>query len=52
MVQLLSLLSRIEKLNDWAKSEEDDWRENWMLIGTDVKVFFPRLSKERTSEAI
>ena len=46
------LLSRIAKFNEWAKVQDNDWRDDWMLLGTDVKALFPSLSKERTSKAV
>ena len=39
------LLSRCEKFNEWASVQEFDWRERYMLLGSDVCALFPSLSK-------
>ena len=46
------MLSRIETFNEWATKQTYDWREKYMLIGSDVTALFPSLSKERTAKAI
>jgi len=46
------LLSRIEKFNEWAAFQSYDWRQKYMLIGSDVTALFPSLSKERTAAAV
>ena len=57
------LLSRIEKFNklvDQTKKEKIkenpksdwDWRDDWMLIGSDVVSLFPSLTAENTAKIV
>ena len=46
------LLSRIEKFNGWVAKQETDWRESYMLLGSNVTALFPSLTKERTAQAV
>ena len=46
------LLSRVENFNSWASKQNYDWRDKYMLIGSDVTALFPSLSKERTAAAV
>ena len=51
------LLARIDKFNkeiekEIEKDENYDWREHYILLGTDVKALFPSLSAERTGRAV
>ena len=46
------LLSRCEKFNEWASVQESDWREKYMLLGSDVCALFPSLSKDKTAKAV
>ena len=46
------LLSRCESFNVWASEQNTDWREKFMLLGSDVCALFPSLSKFRTAKAV
>ena len=51
------MLASIERFNDDIKRKlegmpEYDWREDFLLIGTDVVGLFPSLSAERTGKCI
>ena len=51
------LLARISEFNrdiekEIKKDENYDWREEYVLLGTDVVNLFPSLSAERTGEAV
>ena len=51
------MLANLEKINREIKEEnertlEKDWREDFILIGTDVVGLYPSLSAERTALAI
>ena len=47
------MLSRVEVFNDWVRSERIkrgenwDWREDFVLIGSNVKALFPSLSASK-----
>ena len=52
------MLSRIETFNMKVEKEklerggEWDWRQEWMLLGSDVVALFPSLSAERTAACV
>ena len=52
------LLARVHEVNEKieemrGKREEDyDWRDEYILVGTDVISLFPSLSSERTGKAV
>ena len=51
------LLARIQCFNreiaeDLEKDPSYDWRDHFILLGTDVKALFPSLSAERTGRAV
>ena len=52
------MLSRVEHFNEWVKKENIvrgenwDWREEMVLIGSDVKALFPSLSAGITSKIV
>ena len=55
------MLYRINKCNDEIKKEieekrkenkEWDWREKYLLLGSDVEALFPSLSAKRTSRIV
>ena len=51
------LLARIEMFNKEIKEkieidENYDWRDQFILLGTDVKALFPSMSAERTGRAV
>ena len=58
VISSTDMLSRIENFNDWVKREKIergeswDWRDEYVLIGSDVKALFPSLSAENTSKRI
>ena len=63
VISSTDMLSRIEKFNEYVRKEEIerkesnpdyewDWRENWMLLGSDVVSLFPSLSAKNTSEIV
>ena len=53
VISSTDMLSRIENFNDWVKKEKIergeswDWRDEYVLIGSDVKALFPSLSVRR-----
>ena len=55
------LLHRVEKFNKELEKErleklpecpDYDWRQDWMLIGSDISALFPSLTKDRTAKAV
>ena len=52
------LLSRLETFNKKVENEKKlkgdswDWREEWVLLGSDVVSLFPSLSAERTAKIV
>ena len=52
------MLSRIEAFNEKIEKEKEskgeswDWREDWVLLGSDVVSLFPSLSAEQTSKIV
>ena len=52
------MLFRLEKFNEKIKIEKSkrgeswDWREDWVLLGSDVVSLFPSLSAENTSQIV
>ena len=52
------MLSRVEDFNEKIKKERMkngeswDWRDHYVLLGSDVKALFPSLSADNTSKII
>ena len=57
------MLSRIERFNELMKknreekkssgeNEDWDWREEWMLLGSDVVSLFPSMSAKNTARIL
>ena len=58
VISSTDMLSRVEEFNNWVKrtklekGELWDWRDEYMLIGSDVKALFPSLSADKTSKLV
>ena len=63
VISSTDMLSRVEKFNEYVRKEEIerkesnpdldwDWRDDWMLLGSDVVSLFPSLSAKNTSEML
>ena len=55
------MLSRVEVFNGWVENMNEkkkkeninwDWRDEWILIGSDVVSLFPSLTADRTAKAV
>ena len=41
-----------EVASELEENKDYDWRNNWMVMGSDVKSLFPSLTKEKTAKAV
>ena len=52
LYRIENLNKKLEEYNNERKGTEGDWREDYMLLGSDVTTLFPSLSAEKTAKCV